>query len=103
MRNLEFSLTIDNVLKCWQIQDGKCALSGIEITLPIRVNDRKQTSSIDRIDSNKGYILRNIQWVHKDINYMKNCYSENYFFEICKQVANFQEEKRLDILCAKYF
>ena len=48
---------------------------------------RKFTASLDRIDSKLGYELNNIQWVHKDINMMKQAYTNNYFIEHCKLVA----------------
>jgi len=46
-----------------------------------------RTASLDRIDSSKGYVKGNLQWVHKDINMMKNHYNQKYFIEICKKVA----------------
>lgn len=46
------------------------------------------TASLDRIDSSKPYIIDNIQWVHKDINFMKRTYSHDYFIKLCKLVAN---------------
>jgi hypothetical protein len=45
------------------------------------------TASIDRIDSSKGYILGNIQWVHKDVNFMKRTYSQEYFVKMCKLIT----------------
>ena len=35
----------------------------------------------------KGYHLNNIQWVHKDINFMKGNLNNEYFIELCKKVA----------------
>ena len=46
------------------------------------------TASLDRIDSSKGYIQGNIQWVHKRINQMKWDSEENDFINWCKLVAN---------------
>ena len=43
--------------------------------------------SLDRIDSLKGYAIDNVQWVHKDINKMKNIHSQPAFINICKLVA----------------
>ena len=45
------------------------------------------TASIDRIDSNKGYIEDNVVWVHKDINIMKNKFSKEYFLMLCKKIV----------------
>jgi len=43
--------------------------------------------SLDRIDNNKGYIKRNIQLVHKDVNFMKYVHVQKYFIKMCKLVA----------------
>ena len=69
-------------------QNKKCALSGIDIYLASSsVNKKENTASVDRIDSSKGYIPDNVQWVHKKINKMKLDYSQNYFIELCGLVA----------------
>ena len=47
------------------------------------------TASLDRIDSSKGYIEGNIQWVHKDINRMKGDSSDNDFIKLCKIISDF--------------
>ena len=63
-----------------------CALSGVKLIMPTSKN--KATASLDRIDSTKDYTLDNVQWVHKDINRMKNVYTQEYFIEMCKRVAS---------------
>lgn len=66
-------------------QERKCALSGLSLTIS---NDHKiNTASIDRIDSAKGYVENNIQWVHKHVNIMKNRFQQEYFIEMCKLVS----------------
>ena len=48
----------------------------------LRNTDNNNDSiSLDRIDSSKGYEENNVQWVHKDINLMKNKYDNKYFIE----------------------
>jgi hypothetical protein len=72
-----------------------CALSGEAITLPKNRTDfvgGGYTASLDRIDSSKGYIVGNVQWVHKDINFMKFTFSESRFIDLCKKVVNYQEK-----------
>ena len=68
-------------------QNKKCALSGLPLFFPKTGSDRTSTISLDRIDSSKGYIKGNVQWVHKDINMMKRIYDQKYFIEMCKLVA----------------
>jgi hypothetical protein len=67
-------------------QKGKCALSGIDIVFHSQCHD-KQTASVDRIDSSKGYVEGNVQWIHKDINKMKNEYPQDYYIKLCQMVA----------------
>ena len=74
----------------WQLfldQDRKCALTGLELHFSNSLGDVKTTASLDRIDSSKGYIKGNVQWVHKDINMMKRIYDQDYFIKMCKLVA----------------
>lgn len=45
------------------------------------------TASLDRIDSSRGYVEGNVQWVHKDVNFMKQALSQERFVELCTLVA----------------
>ncbi len=51
------------------------------------------TASLDRIDSRGHYEVGNVQWIHKDLNIMKNSYDANYFIDMCKSVAKFNQGK----------
>ena len=90
---IERKLEID-IQFIWDLflkQNRKCALSGIELTFPKNNNNeekKKSTASLDRIDSKKGYIKDNVQWVHKDVNRMKNIYSQDYFVKMCKAISS---------------
>lgn len=66
----------------------KILKSGMEI----RFNNtgeklNKQTASLDRIDSNIGYIKDNVQWVHKHVNQMKWNFDEDYFIDLCRKIV----------------
>lgn len=89
-RNFEFNITKEDMWQQWLKQEGKCALSGIPITIERNYKKMKEgmSASLDRIDSTKGYTVDNIQWVHKDLNKMKMNYPNEYFIEMCKLVAN---------------
>lgn len=45
------------------------------------------TASLDRIDSSKGYVVGNVQWVHKDVNTVKWDLTLDNFFRVCKMVV----------------
>ncbi len=86
----EVSITKQEAWDLFLKQDRKCAISGLPITLA-KSTKEQFTASLDRIDSNKGYSLENIQWVHKHINMMKQAYSKDYFIQMCKEVAKYNE------------
>lgn len=88
-RDIKFHIDKEMMWNKYIEQKGKCALTGLDIKLQRNYKKRgKMTASLDRIDSDKDYTLDNIQWVHKDVNRMKNAFSEEYFLEICKLVVN---------------
>lgn len=84
-RNLSFDLTIESAWQLFQSQHGRCALSG----RPIYFKDYEveQTASLDRIDSLRGYSINNVQWVHKDVNRMKQHFPQDYFLMLCRDIA----------------
>jgi hypothetical protein len=84
----ELTVTITEVWDLFIKQDRKCALSGLDLFFPKQSKDKTYNASLDRIDSSKGYIQGNVQWVHKDVNIMKNKYEQKYFIEICKRISN---------------
>jgi len=84
---LEIDITLEYCWKLFILQNRKCKLSGLELFFPKRHNDKSYTASLDRIDSSKGYIKGNVQWVHKDINIMKNKFNQNYFIQMCKNIT----------------
>lgn len=72
-------LTIEFLWDLFLKQNKKCAISGLDIILIRKWSNQNkgkplkiyQTASIDRIDNNKGYLIDNVQWVHKSINLMR--------------------------------
>ncbi|MCZ2224271.1 MAG: hypothetical protein LC122_11665 [Chitinophagales bacterium] len=75
-------------------QNFKCALSGLDIIVAKTYKDfmlNKTTASLDRIDSNGNYAIDNIQWVHKDINFIKQNFNQKYFIELCKKISDYNE------------
>jgi hypothetical protein len=86
-KSKELTLTIEEAWDLFLLQDRKCALSGLELCFPKVSKDKTWTASLDRIDSSKGYILGNVQWVHKDVNIMKNKFNQDHFISICKKIS----------------
>ena len=85
-RFLDIDISIEYCDELFKTQNKRCALSGV----PIEILNKKGTASLDRIDSSKGYIKDNVQWVHKDINKMKQSFTQAEFIEMCIRVSEQQ-------------
>lgn len=83
---IEVSIDKEFAWDLFRKQEGKCALTGLPLVLDSKPS--VNTASLDRIDSNLGYVPSNVQWVHKDINMMKRTYDQDYFIKLCKLVAS---------------
>ena len=69
-------------------QNGRCALSGIDIRFnKIGEKHTTQTASVDRINSEYGYIINNVRWVHKTVNNMKWELSDDEFLDFCQVIT----------------
>jgi len=85
-RNIIWELShndLDNIMKK---QNFKCNLTN-ELLMYGYIPLNDYTASIDRIDSNKGYIKNNIQILHKNVNLAKQSLSQMEFITLCKKVA----------------
>ncbi len=89
LRGIPFAITIDDVAKWHRDQGGLCRLSGVAIGWALVGSSH--TASIDRIDSTVGYVPGNCQLVHKDINMMKQAFSQAHFVQMCRAVAECAE------------
>lgn len=90
LRGHDILLTIEQAWDLFIEQNRKCTLTGVLLTFPksTRTTDWSlSTASLDRIDSDKQYEIGNVQWVHKDINLMKQQYTSDYFIYMCHMVA----------------
>lgn len=88
-RNIPIAIGKQYAIDLLVAQNYRCALSGVEIFLNkgIKSDKTETTASLDRKDSSAGYVPGNIQWVHKDVNYMKQSYPQDYFIDFCKKIA----------------
>lgn len=87
-RGLFFDVSRKDLWELFEKQGGLCAYTKLELTLDKHwPRGRKQTASIDRIDSKVGYVEGNVQWIHKDVNLMKMDLSEERFLELCRLIT----------------
>lgn len=91
-RGLLVAIDKDDLLGLFLRQEGRCALTGIEMDWHAKGTtgrgQRTRTApSVDRIDSHGNYTLDNIQIVLSAVNSMKNDMSTDQFVALCEQVA----------------
>lgn len=76
------------IKQLWVQQNGICAISGIQMTHQIYSGRVFTNLSVDRIDSNKGYIKGNIQLVCMAINQMKSDLTMEELIYFCKNIID---------------
>ena len=86
------NITIEEAWFILEEQNFKCALTNKKLILS-KIWTKNQNASLDRINSKKGYIKDNVQWIHKDINKAKMNFDQDYFIQLCKEVTKYQNHK----------
>lgn len=83
-------VTIDReyLEQLWQIQDGRCAVTGMAMTYTPK--NLKETTglnaSLDRIDSSEGYVDGNVRIVCSRVNAMRGAGDDTELLWWCKQI-----------------
>ena len=77
----ECNLTLEYLKYIWEQQGGVCPYTGLKLCLPTwkKVESVEQLwhrASLDRIDSSKGYVVGNVQFVSTPVNFMKSTMSD---------------------------
>lgn len=80
-RHIMFSISQQYLWDLYELQNRKCAITGDDIPVI-------KKASLDRIDSNLGYIEGNVQWVSKQANLSKHVMSMSELYEFCRKVLN---------------
>ena len=92
-RGLTLTLTREDAWAIFEAQEGRCKLSSIPLVMGTSAHD----ASLDRIDSTKGYIPGNVQWVHKALNRMKGTLQDSEFREWCRLVTAHPAEEDIAV------
>jgi hypothetical protein len=89
-RNKEYDIDVEYLKKVWENQNGICPYTGVQMILKgwSKSANPMFIASIDRIDSNLGYVKENIQWVCAPINYLKSNLTHKEVIEMCKIIQN---------------
>lgn len=78
-RNIEVTITIEDIYSQYIKQLKKCAFTGVPLEFGL-------DASVDRINSREGYHVWNIQIVHKTLNMMKKDMPNDLFISWCRMV-----------------
>lgn len=88
----ELNITIEDLQSQWTKQTGKCVYTGRALLFNSKAfKTQKATkdfhfASLDRIDSSKGYIVDNIQWVCQSVNIAKQRLSHSEFLRLISDI-----------------
>jgi hypothetical protein len=93
-KNKLLNLTLEDLKKQWEKQDGICPYTGWKMKIaPCQskkgLEKTPDRASLDRIDSSKGYVKGNIQFVCMISQYAKNNWKEDVIFEFANAVNNY--------------
>ena len=94
----ECLVTLEDLINLYYKQNKLCALSGKEMTHEVGKGKIFSNISVDRIDSNKGYSLDNIQLLCVGINGMKSDLEINKFRQVCKEITEYKKEQNETVL-----
>jgi hypothetical protein len=86
-KTYKVNITMEYIWDLYLQQKGLCALSGLPLDFPEGRKVYGGTASLDRIDSTKGYIKENVQWLHKEINMLKGSRTDEQLIAICKLIT----------------
>lgn len=83
-------LTVEYLIDLWNNQEGKCAYTKADLVLPsykeYKLTNHNYKASLDRINSNSGYVIGNVQFVSFTVNNLKSNMSEEDVFEFIKLI-----------------
>ena len=67
-----WDITEADVFDIWDLQQGRCAVSGLHMTHHTLGSRLSMNASIDRINNSEGYTRANVQLVCAAVNMMRN-------------------------------
>ena len=73
----------------WEKQEGVCPYLGIKLHMNTYSKIKKDpitSASLDRIDSSKGYVKGNLQWISRSMNYLKNDMTNQQVLEVIELI-----------------
>ena len=92
-RHLGCDIDLIYLMNLYEKQEGKCAISGVEMTYMAGFGRTSTNISIDRIDSSKGYLRGNVQFVCDVVNRMKQDMAQKELYDWCEKILRFANGK----------
>lgn len=92
VRNIPFNISKEQIQELFEIQNGRCAYSGVRLISPITLKERLKYQghpkliSLDRINSELPYTISNVQLVCNWINKGKGNMSHYLFLEVINEL-----------------
>jgi len=86
-KNRECDIDLQYLKEVWEKQEGKCPYLKRKLVLPLTDQSHNKSNpnliaSLDRIDSSKGYIKGNVQFISTTLNFAKNKYDEKVLLNL---------------------
>ena len=92
-QHLGFDLDLGYLINLYEIQAGQCALSGVKMTHTAGLGRVNTNISLDRIDSSKGYLRGNVQFVCRVVNIIKQDMDKKELCDWCIKIYKHSNEK----------
>lgn len=88
----QIDIDVQYLKSVWERQKGKCTYTGIEMILPRNTKEHMNVrslkkASLDRIDSSKGYLKGNVEFVCSAINLAKNSFTREEMKEFLSEIG----------------
>jgi hypothetical protein len=87
----EIDIDVEYLKQQWEKQNGLCPYTGLAMILPKNSADRTKSmkkASLDRIDSSKGYVKGNVEFVCMAINLAKRNYTKEEMVSFLKDTLS---------------
>jgi hypothetical protein len=98
--DIEFTITVADVLEIYDTQGGLCALTGRELKWGLDSNRGPDTLSIDRIDAVGPYVRSNVRLVTHWSNVARQRFTDEEFVAMCRTVVNLADKPVIALMIA---
>ena len=86
-KSFAWEIEHEYIYRLWEIQNGRCAMTGHPMTWHRGNGGSYYNASIDRKDPDQGYVVGNIQLVCNAINFMKGTLTDAELIWWCRSIT----------------